>query len=332
MNYVGKPLAYVLATPEQPDDADNPLRVAFGNEASDRDIDEFARRFDCTVMDGFGSTELAVIITREAGHARRARSARASTGSRSTTPRRSPSARSRSSTTRRARSTPTRRSASWSTPRAPATSRATTTTPAPTTSGCGTACTGPATSPTATPTAGSTSPAAPPTGCASTARTSPPPRSSGSCSGCTRVNRVAVYAVPDEHVGDQVMAAIVLHDDADPDAGRARGRSSPPRPTCRQRPGRATSGSPTTCQHRHQQGAQARAGRAGRDPTGRCAVEARRHHIPPARRARRQWYGSVISRSDTSADFSVGDGEVVRGPLQDIVLTSAGRPAGLPVE
>ena len=35
MNYVGKPLAYVLATPEQPDDADNPLRVAFGNEASD---------------------------------------------------------------------------------------------------------------------------------------------------------------------------------------------------------------------------------------------------------------------------------------------------------
>ena len=58
MNYVGKPLAYVLATPEQPDDADNPLRVAFGNEASDRDIEEFARRFGCHVMDGFGSTEL----------------------------------------------------------------------------------------------------------------------------------------------------------------------------------------------------------------------------------------------------------------------------------
>ena len=28
------------------------------------------------------------------------------------------------------------------------------------------------------------------------------------------VNHVAVYAVPDEHVGDQVMAAIVLNDDA----------------------------------------------------------------------------------------------------------------------
>lgn len=67
MSYVGKPLAYVLATPERPDDADNPLRVAFGNEASDRDIAEFARRFGCDVVDGFGSTELAVIILREPG-------------------------------------------------------------------------------------------------------------------------------------------------------------------------------------------------------------------------------------------------------------------------
>ena len=67
LNYVGKPLAYVLATPERPDDADNPLRVAFGNEASDRDIEEFARRFDCEVMDGFGSTESAVIVTRVPG-------------------------------------------------------------------------------------------------------------------------------------------------------------------------------------------------------------------------------------------------------------------------
>jgi fatty-acyl-CoA synthase len=66
MNYVGKPLAYVLATPENPDDADNPLRVAFGNEAGDRDIAEFGRRFGCTVWDGFGSTEGAVIVTREA--------------------------------------------------------------------------------------------------------------------------------------------------------------------------------------------------------------------------------------------------------------------------
>jgi len=67
MNYVGKPLAYVLATPEQPDDHDNPLLVAFGNEASDRDIAEFSRRFDCIVWDGFGSSEGAIIITREDG-------------------------------------------------------------------------------------------------------------------------------------------------------------------------------------------------------------------------------------------------------------------------
>ncbi|MBH0780198.1 fatty-acid--CoA ligase FadD1 [Nocardia bovistercoris] len=67
MNYVGKPLAYILATEQRPDDADNPLRVAFGNEATDRDIDEFSRRFGATVWDGFGSTELAIIITREPG-------------------------------------------------------------------------------------------------------------------------------------------------------------------------------------------------------------------------------------------------------------------------
>ncbi|GAA4756972.1 fatty-acid--CoA ligase FadD1 [Gordonia alkaliphila] len=67
MNYVGKPLAYILATPERPDDADTTLRAAFGNEATDRDIDEFARRFDCAVWDAFGSTELAIIITREPG-------------------------------------------------------------------------------------------------------------------------------------------------------------------------------------------------------------------------------------------------------------------------
>jgi fatty-acyl-CoA synthase len=67
MNYVGKPLAYVLATPEQPDDHHNPLRVAMGNEASERDVAEFGRRFDCTVWDGFGSTEGAIFIAQEDG-------------------------------------------------------------------------------------------------------------------------------------------------------------------------------------------------------------------------------------------------------------------------
>ncbi|MEB3052245.1 fatty-acid--CoA ligase FadD1 [Mycolicibacter sp. MYC123] len=67
MNYVGKPFAYLLAHPEQHDDADNPLRVAFGNEASERDIGEFARRFGVHVVDAFGSTENAVTITRDEG-------------------------------------------------------------------------------------------------------------------------------------------------------------------------------------------------------------------------------------------------------------------------
>ncbi|QUR67523.1 fatty-acid--CoA ligase FadD1 [Mycobacterium spongiae] len=67
MNYVGKPLAYILATPERHDDADNPLRAAFGNEANDKDIEEFSRRFAVQVEDGFGSTENAVIVIREPG-------------------------------------------------------------------------------------------------------------------------------------------------------------------------------------------------------------------------------------------------------------------------
>jgi fatty-acyl-CoA synthase len=67
LNYVGKPLALILATPERPDDADTTLRIAFGNEATDRDIDEFARRFGCRVVDSFGSSEFAVIVVREDG-------------------------------------------------------------------------------------------------------------------------------------------------------------------------------------------------------------------------------------------------------------------------
>jgi fatty-acyl-CoA synthase len=67
VNYVGKPLSLILSTPEWPDDADNTLRVAFGNEATDRDITEFARRFGCRVVDSFGSSEFAVIVVREDG-------------------------------------------------------------------------------------------------------------------------------------------------------------------------------------------------------------------------------------------------------------------------
>jgi fatty-acyl-CoA synthase len=65
LTYTGKVLNYILATPEQPDDADNPLRLAIGNEASARDISEFARRFGCTVRDSYGSTEGIIIIRRD---------------------------------------------------------------------------------------------------------------------------------------------------------------------------------------------------------------------------------------------------------------------------
>jgi len=56
-NYVGKPLAYILATPEKPDDADSTLRQVFGNEAAPADVERFGKRFGCLVTDGFGSTE-----------------------------------------------------------------------------------------------------------------------------------------------------------------------------------------------------------------------------------------------------------------------------------
>jgi fatty-acyl-CoA synthase len=64
MNYVGKPLAYILDTPARPDDAKNTLRLAFGNEAASKDIPAFAERFGCKVSDAYGSTELAIIVVR----------------------------------------------------------------------------------------------------------------------------------------------------------------------------------------------------------------------------------------------------------------------------
>ena len=62
-NYVGRALSYVLAQPEQPDDADNPLRWCLGSEASPRDRKEFRRRFGCFVAEGYSSSEGAVVIT-----------------------------------------------------------------------------------------------------------------------------------------------------------------------------------------------------------------------------------------------------------------------------
>jgi fatty-acyl-CoA synthase len=55
--YVGKALGYLLATPEQPDDADNQLGRGFGTEASPEDQAYFKRRFGADLYEGYGSSE-----------------------------------------------------------------------------------------------------------------------------------------------------------------------------------------------------------------------------------------------------------------------------------
>ncbi|HEY1828632.1 MAG TPA: AMP-binding protein [Acidimicrobiales bacterium] len=56
-SYVGKAIAYILATPERPDDAQNTLKSAFGTEASVRDRDRFRKRFGCYLIEGYGQSE-----------------------------------------------------------------------------------------------------------------------------------------------------------------------------------------------------------------------------------------------------------------------------------
>jgi fatty-acyl-CoA synthase len=63
-NYVGKPLSYILATPEHQDDADNTLRRCFGNEAAEADVARFSERFACAVQDAYGSTEGGAAVQR----------------------------------------------------------------------------------------------------------------------------------------------------------------------------------------------------------------------------------------------------------------------------
>jgi fatty-acyl-CoA synthase len=56
-SFVGKAIAYILATPEKPDDADNTLTSAFGTEASVRDRSRFRKRFGCHLIEGYGQSE-----------------------------------------------------------------------------------------------------------------------------------------------------------------------------------------------------------------------------------------------------------------------------------
>jgi fatty-acyl-CoA synthase len=66
-NYVGRSLAYVLATHERADDGSNALRLGFGTEASQRDRCEFERRFGCGLTESYGSSEGVVSTHRPAG-------------------------------------------------------------------------------------------------------------------------------------------------------------------------------------------------------------------------------------------------------------------------
>jgi fatty-acyl-CoA synthase len=63
--YTGKPLAYILATPEAADDADNALRIAYGNEGSPQLVELFGRRFGVRVIDAYGATEGGVAVNRD---------------------------------------------------------------------------------------------------------------------------------------------------------------------------------------------------------------------------------------------------------------------------
>jgi fatty-acyl-CoA synthase len=65
LTYTGKVLNYIVSVPEQPEDGAVPLRLAIGNEASEHDIREFARRYRCDVRDSYGSTEGVIVIRRE---------------------------------------------------------------------------------------------------------------------------------------------------------------------------------------------------------------------------------------------------------------------------
>jgi len=71
-NYVGRALAHVLATAPAPDDAENTLRFGFGTDGSPQDISTFKRRFGCPIVEGYGSSEGAISMSRVAGTPRQA--------------------------------------------------------------------------------------------------------------------------------------------------------------------------------------------------------------------------------------------------------------------
>lgn len=61
-NYVGRALAYILATADTDGEANTTLRVVFGTEASAQDMARFGARFGCQVVEGYGSSEGAIAM------------------------------------------------------------------------------------------------------------------------------------------------------------------------------------------------------------------------------------------------------------------------------
>jgi fatty-acyl-CoA synthase len=65
--YSGKPLSFLVMTPEADDDAENPLRICYGNEGSVRIVERFEQRYGVRVIDGFGPSEGAMGFPRQPG-------------------------------------------------------------------------------------------------------------------------------------------------------------------------------------------------------------------------------------------------------------------------
>ena len=224
-NTVGRAIAHIVATPPTEHDRDHRLRYVLGPETSAPDKAAFTERFGVPVFEGYGSSENAIVLqpvpdgpTRApwAGPATRDDVAVVDPATGEERPRAVFDADGRLTNAGRghrragrpaalsnfegyynnpeADAERTRNGWYWSgRPR-----------------------------PTGTRRGSSTSPAAPATGSGWTARTSPPPRWSGSWPGSRGSSGVAVYPVPDSRTGDQVMAALELEPGASFDPGRLR--------------------------------------------------------------------------------------------------------------
>ena len=213
---------------ERPDDADNPLRLAYGNEGSPQVVEAVAKRFGVEVVDVFGSTEGGdrprPLGRRAAGLGRAA-----PRGVKIVDPDGNERPRRRVRRRRPPRSTPTSASARWSTSGAWAPSRGTTATKRPWPAPPATVGTGAATSGTSTTRVGCTSRVAPSDWLRVDGENFPAAPIEAIVARHPDVDaRRSVYGVPDVDAGDQVMAALVLREGAELRPRRLRVAGSTP--------------------------------------------------------------------------------------------------------